>query len=160
MTGRFEHFDARSGGSYRVPGVALPDARINATSLAVHVSSGIRVPIEADAPDIRWTNYNTSDLVRLVETRTRSGMRMPSSPELIARIAGVVCRKAASAPTCCRSVRSALRCRDVPAAVESLHDTTGGGVDVRPIHLAKGSGRPWSSGKAAAGRPYPFGPWA
>jgi hypothetical protein len=83
MTGRFEHFDARSGGSYRVPGVALPDARINATSLAVHVSSGIRVPIEADAPDIRWTNYNTSDLVRLVETRTRSGMRMPSSPELI-----------------------------------------------------------------------------
>jgi hypothetical protein len=32
------------------------------------VSSGIRVPIEADASDIRWSNYNTSDLVGLVET--------------------------------------------------------------------------------------------
>ncbi len=139
MTGRFEHFDARSGGSYRVPGVALPDARINATSLAVHVSSGIRVPIEADAPDIRWTNYNTSDLVRLVETRTRSGMRMPSSPELIARIAGVVCRKAASAPTCCRSVRSALRCQD--RATSSPDSPTGHRDPVDRLRQQPGVGR-------------------
>ena len=48
--------------------VAFRDAHVNATSLAVHVSSGIRVPIEADASDIRWSNYNTSDLVGLVET--------------------------------------------------------------------------------------------
>jgi hypothetical protein len=48
-------------------GVALRHADVSTTSLAVHLSNGIRTPIEADARDIRWSNYNTSDLVGLVE---------------------------------------------------------------------------------------------